>query len=90
MSRLNYSPEMHSGRNSGVWKCQKHIGKDVGFSSCAVPPLYRVSSYLMEGPRGSVAEVHRKGSGDGRTKVRAGNKERYVEIVWSSRGDVTS
>ena len=37
-----------------------------------------------------MAEVNWKGSGDGRTKVRAGNKERYVEIAPSSRGDVTS
>ena len=37
-----------------------------------------------------MAEVDRKGSGDRRTKVHAGNKERYVEIARSSRGDVTS
>ena len=89
-SCLNYSPEVHSGRNSGVRKCRKRIGKDVGFSSCAAPPLYRVSSYFTEVLRGSVAEVDQKGSGDGRTKVRARNKERYVEIARSSRGDMTS
>ena len=30
-------------------KCQKHIGKDVGFSSCTPLPLYHVSLYLQKG-----------------------------------------
>ena len=47
-------------------KCQKHIRKDIGFSSCTVPPLYHVSSYFpkstkvqssQEGSKGRMTEV---------------------------------
>ena len=47
-------------------KSQMHIRKDMGFSSCAAPPLYHMSSYFQKSAK---AETNWKGSKGRRTKV---------------------
>ena len=61
MSCLNCLPERYSGSFQGFWK---HIKKDIGFSSCAAPPLYHMSSYLQKCTQ---AESTGRGSRNGRS-----------------------